>query len=218
MWWRVAKRGAFQADTETGCRSTAYKTWKDRVADGLAIDRPYRPEFTFGVMDSIQIGILPQKNRFLSRFSEKDDDFLGETSASDMLPDNIFRPGTRIEYFFTANYLKSPNDKYYYPDTTGASYAEFEVLPGVRTANVANCGGTGLNYCAYHPGDTLRPRVQRLVQVLHRERPAHDPERLHAVHGRGGVPDSVRPELGPLRLSRCLVELERAARARTDRR
>ncbi len=150
MWWRIAKRGAFQADKENGI-DTAYKTWKTRVADGLAIDRPYRPEFTFGVMDSIQVGPLPVKNRFLSRFSEKDDDYLGENKTSDMLTDDIFRPGTRIEYFFTANYLKSPNDKYYYPDTVGGSYAEFEVLPGVRTANVANCGGTGLNYCAYHP-------------------------------------------------------------------
>jgi len=150
MWWRVAKRGAFQADKESGV-DTAYKTWKTRVADGLQIDRPYRPEFTYGIMDSIQIGPLPQKNRFLSRFSEKDDDYLGENKTSDMLPDDVFRPGTRIEYFLTANYMKSPNDKYYYPDTTGGNFFEFEVLPGVRTAYVANCGGSGLNYCAYHP-------------------------------------------------------------------
>ncbi len=150
MWWRVAKRGAFQTDKENSA-NTAYKTWKDRVSDGLAIDRPYRPEFTYGYMDSIQMGIIALKNRFLSRFSEKDDDYLGENSASDMLPDNIFRPGTRIEYFFTTNYLKSPNDRFYYPDTSGGTYYEFEILPGVRTANIANCGGTGLNYCAYHP-------------------------------------------------------------------
>ena len=154
MYWRVAKRGAFQADTEAGV-DTAYKTWKTRVADGLAIDRPYRPEFTFGIMDSVQIGVIPQKNKFLSRFSEKDDDFLGESKSSDILPDDIFRPGTRIEYFFVSNYLKSPNDRYYLPDTAGASYYEFEILPGVRTANVANCGGTGLNYCAYHPATLL---------------------------------------------------------------
>jgi hypothetical protein len=150
LWWRVAKRGAFQADKENGV-DTAYKTWKTRVADGLQIDRPYRPEFTFGWMDSIQSGPVPQKNHFLARFSEKDDDFLGESKLSDMLPDDVFRPGTRIEYFLTSNYTSSPNDRFYLPDTSGGYFLEFEILPGVRTAYVANCGGSGLNYCAYHP-------------------------------------------------------------------
>jgi len=150
MWWRVAKRGAFQADKENGV-DTAYKIWRDRVGDGFAIDRAYKPEFTWGYMDSVQVGPFPARNRFLSRFREQDDDYLGENKSSDMLADDVFRPGTRIQYFITSNYAKSPNDKYYYPDTTGQNFFEFEILPGVRTAYVANCGGTGLNYCAYHP-------------------------------------------------------------------
>ena len=45
------------ADKENGVTSR-YKTWKDRVSDGRLIDRPYRPQFTWGWMDSNQVGIF----------------------------------------------------------------------------------------------------------------------------------------------------------------
>ncbi|MFB3907091.1 MAG: FlgD immunoglobulin-like domain containing protein [Candidatus Eisenbacteria bacterium] len=151
MWWRVARRGAFQADKENGVTSR-YKTWKDRVADGKLIDRPYKPQFTFGWMDSMQVGSVPTRNTFLSNFRENDDDFVGEGNAeTEMIWDDILYPGTQIEYFITSNYTNTPNVLYYYPDTTGSFFLEFEVLPGVRDAYVPNCGGAGFNYCAYQP-------------------------------------------------------------------
>jgi len=152
LWWRVARRGAFQSDFAGGSQ-TAYKTWKDRVADGKLIDRPYRPEFTWGQMDSNQVGVIPQKNRLISHFREDDDDYVAPESnpLNEMLLDDIFYPGTQIQYFITASYNNFPNERYFYPDTLGGNYFEFEILPGVRTANVPNCGGSGFNFCAFHP-------------------------------------------------------------------
>jgi|GEM_PF-1589876 len=151
MWWRVAKRSPFNSD-KANLVDTRYKTWRDRVSDGKKIDRPYKPEFCFGWMDSVQNGSIPLRNKFMSSFRESDDDFVGEGNPeNEMLWDDIFFPGTRIDYFCTANYIGTPNSLYYLPDTTGQFYYEFEILPGNRTANVPNCGGTGLNYCVYHP-------------------------------------------------------------------
>jgi hypothetical protein len=151
MWWRVARRSPFNADRENGTTSR-YKTWRDRVADGRVIDRPYSPQFTWGWMDSNQVGIAAYRNRFVSSFREDDDDFVGEgLPENEMIWDDILYPGTRIEYFVTSDYWSSPNHSYYLPDTTGANFLEFEILPGVRVANIPGCGGTGFNYCAAYP-------------------------------------------------------------------
>ncbi|MBD3160502.1 MAG: T9SS type A sorting domain-containing protein [Candidatus Eisenbacteria bacterium] len=151
MWWRVAKRAPFQADVEDGV-PTKYKEWKDRVADGRNIDRPVNPQFTWGLMDSVQLGFVVTRNQFCTYFGEGDDDFAGEGNyENDMFPDDIFLPGTRIEYFVTSYFVDTPNTFYYLPDTTGGFYREFEILPGLRTANVPNCGGAGFDFCVYQP-------------------------------------------------------------------
>ncbi len=151
LWWRVAKRSPFNADKENGVQ-TRYALWKSRVSDGKLIDRPHRPQFTWGWMDSNQVGFVINRNKFVSNFREDDDDFVGENQPeNEMIWDDVLNPGTRIQYFITSNYANTPNLLYYYPDTTGGSFFEFEVLPGVRTAYVPNCGGAGFNYCAFHP-------------------------------------------------------------------
>jgi hypothetical protein len=151
MWWRVARRAPLQSDKAGGI-PTRYKVWRDRVADGKAIDRPDRAEFTFGWMDSVQNGIIPLRNRFQSTFRDDDDDFVGEGNPdNEMLWDDIFYPGTRIEYFVTSNYWVTPNELYYYPDTTGGNFLEFEILPGLRLANAHGCGGVGHDVCVYQP-------------------------------------------------------------------
>jgi len=149
LWWCVARRAPFQSDRANGA-VTRYKTWRDRVSDGKQIDRPYKPEFAFGWMDSVQNGSIPLRNKFLSAFREDDDDYVGEGNPeNEMLWDDIFYPGTQIEYFVTSNYIGHPNELFYLPDTTGGFFHEFEILPGLRTANVPNCGGAGLGFCVY---------------------------------------------------------------------
>jgi hypothetical protein len=151
LWWRIARRAPFNADKENGVTSR-YKIWRDKVADGRAIDRAYRPEFTSGWMDSTQLGPAVHKNKFLSSFRENDDDFVAEGSPeNEMIWDDVLYPGTRIEYFVTSNYVNTAGELFYLPDTTGGAFFEFEVLPGVRVANVPGCGQQGFNYCAYQP-------------------------------------------------------------------
>lgn len=151
LWWRIARRAPFNADKENGVTSR-YKIWRDKVADGRSIDRAYRPEFTSGWMDSAQLGPSTYKNKFISSFRENDDDFVAEGSPeNEMIWDDVLYPGTRIEYFVTSNYTNTPGELYYLPDTTGGAFFEFEVLPGVRVANVPGCGQQGFNYCAYQP-------------------------------------------------------------------
>jgi len=151
LWWRVARRAPLQSD-RAGGQDTRYKIWRDRVADGKKIDRPYKPEFTFGWMDSVQVGPVVLRNSFQSTFREDDDDFVGEGNPeNDMIWDDVLFPGSRIEYFLTSNYVRTPNIRFYLPDTTGGNFYEFEILPGMRTARIPNCGGQGGSYCVYYP-------------------------------------------------------------------
>jgi hypothetical protein len=152
MWWRVAKRSPFNADKENGV-DTRYKTWRDKVADGLQIDRPYKPQFTYGIMDSAQLGFIVFRYKFTSTFREDDPggDFAGEGNPdNEMIWDDALRPGSQIQYFFTGKYVLHPASQYY-PDTLGGNFLEFEVLPGLRVAKQDGCGGTGFNYCAFQP-------------------------------------------------------------------
>jgi hypothetical protein len=168
LWWRVARRGAMQADIENGSPSR-YKLWRDRVADGKEIDRPHRPEFTWGWMDTSQTGYVIHRDKYLSRFREDDDDFVGEGNPeNEILWDDIFVPGTRIEYFITANFLATPDQLSFLPDTTGGYFYEFEVLPGVRVANAAACGEAGFDQCLVLPAtlyiDAYNHGAQRYIE------------------------------------------------------
>jgi hypothetical protein len=152
LWWRVARRAPLQADNENGLPSR-YTIWKERVSDGREIDRPIDPEFTSGCMDSVEIGgIYPLTYKFKSDFCEMDDDFRGEGDPeTEMIWDDVLYPGSRIEYYITANYVSTPNELYYLPDISGGHYLEFEVLPGLRTAYDEDCGGTGFHFCVFQP-------------------------------------------------------------------
>jgi hypothetical protein len=52
---------------------------------------------------------------------------------NEILPDLVFTPGTKIEYFITANFSATPWVLTYLPDTVGKNYYEFEILPSFRT-------------------------------------------------------------------------------------
>lgn len=129
MWWRLRREGPSQSIIP------GYTTWKTSVADGRNIVGP-TGEFTFGRMDSMQIGTQTSKHHFISEFREDDDDFAGEgTHSNEMLRDGILAPGTQVEYFVSANYIGNP-EHFLLPDTTGRNYLEFEILPSYR-----NVGG-----------------------------------------------------------------------------
>lgn len=126
FWWRVRHEGP-SAGAIPG-----YNGWKTAVADGRNIVGA-NGEFTYGLMDSVQVGSSVAKNKFISEFREDDDDFAGENlPTNEMIWDGILAPGTQIEYFVSANYVATPNAMFLLPDTTGGYHREFEILPRYR--------------------------------------------------------------------------------------
>lgn len=133
LWFRVPRVGP-GADAR-------YTTWRDRVADGFAIDPALAGsgnpiEFAFGMMDSVQIGTSAFRNKFCSYFRETDDDYdSGQPELRDgneIIADYVLFPGTQVEYFVTANYLNNPAEHFVLPDTSGGYFNEFEILPSWR--------------------------------------------------------------------------------------
>jgi len=125
MWWRVRREGPGQS-------STAYNTWKAQVSDGLNIVGA-SGKFTFGQMDSVQLGSTPIRWEYISEFREQDDDFAGESAdANEMIRDGILTPGTQIQYFITANFACTPTLYSFLPDTSGGNFLDFEILPSYR--------------------------------------------------------------------------------------
>ncbi|MFN8547839.1 MAG: FlgD immunoglobulin-like domain containing protein [Candidatus Eisenbacteria bacterium] len=135
LWWRIRREGP-------GTGVAGYSVWKNAVRDGLNIVGP-SGQFTYGVMDSAQSGTSIYRSRFISEFREDDDDFTGEgANSNEMIRDGILPPGTQIEYFVTSNYVCTPSEYFYLPDTTGGNYLEFEILPSWRVVS-----GTGKFPC-----------------------------------------------------------------------
>jgi hypothetical protein len=121
LWLRVDRVGP-------GVAGTAWNSWKSRFASD--------PEtgFVFVKMDSVET-VAAFKNKFCSYFHEDDPGFqTGShdlTDGNEIFPDDLFTPGTRIEYFFTGNYVGNEG-RYLLPDTAGATFLEFEILPSMR--------------------------------------------------------------------------------------
>jgi hypothetical protein len=53
------------------------------------------------------------------------------SECTEILPNNLFVPGTRMEYFLKTRYSGS-SDFFFLPDTTGGICEEFEILPMMR--------------------------------------------------------------------------------------
>jgi len=81
------------------------------------------------------VSTVPAPKWWMCTFHE--DDPVRLTNAlpecAEILPNNLFVPGTRIEYFLKSNYSGS-SDFFLLPDTTGGVCEEFEVLPMMRDA------------------------------------------------------------------------------------
>lgn len=142
LWFRVKREGPGQI------HNSNYRTWLNRVSDARNIVGA-NGQFTFGWMDSVQVGTQVAKNKFVSQFHETtiegglgltEDDYSGDEQgeSNEIIPDNVLTPGTKIEYFVTANYICTPSVNYLLPDTAGKFYNEFEILPSFRNVS----GGT----------------------------------------------------------------------------
>jgi hypothetical protein len=152
LHFRVSREGPAQRTI------AGYNTWLSRVADGRNIVGRQAP-FTVALMDSVETASTVFRNRFCSQFREDDDDFAvghEQDEENEIIPDGILTPGTKIEYFVTANFTCTPAESYVLPDTSGGRLAEFEVLPSYRTSGgrtrfpcllyVEASGGTNRQY------------------------------------------------------------------------
>ncbi len=145
LWFRLKRMGpGQQAAGNPGL--AVFNDWKTTVTTHKGdFFTGTNPNFAWGYMDSVEIWGV-QKNQFCSQFRElapnngqsPEPCFLwgGGTEqgeGNEILPDGVFTPGTKIEYFLTTNYVLTPTAYYFYPDTTGKVYQEFEILPSFRT-------------------------------------------------------------------------------------
>jgi hypothetical protein len=122
LWFRVARKGP-------GINDANYNAWKARFTGDPDV------EFVSALMDSAET-VMAWPHRFCSYFREDDPGFNPAfdelTDENEILPDNLFTPGTRIEYFITGNWVSTPGVYYYLPDTTGGFFLEYEILPSMR--------------------------------------------------------------------------------------
>jgi hypothetical protein len=119
LWFRVSRKGPeiFEGD---------FDTWKARFSGAPETD------FVSALMDSVQLGSVAFRNKFCSYFHESDPGFNPSfpefSDENEILPDDLFTPGTMIDYFVTGNWVGS-SEYFHLPDTTGGGYLEFEILP-----------------------------------------------------------------------------------------
>ena len=73
---------------------------------------------------------VPYPGTWMAAFHEQDLTAVANAlpEGTEILPNNIFVPGTRIEYFLKARYSDSTT-WFLLPDTTGGTCEEFEILP-----------------------------------------------------------------------------------------
>jgi hypothetical protein len=168
MWFRLRREGPGQA-------SNAKFTNEWKPAMGANVNYP---NFAWGYMDSVEIGGA-QRSKFCSYFRElapaggltSEPKFswgspgtTDKDADNEILPDGVFTPGTKIEYFITTNWIPSPTAYYFYPDTTGGVYSEFEILPSFR-----NVGGVAKFPCvlyvdAFNGG--AQPYIENALNVV----------------------------------------------------
>jgi len=120
--FRMAKVGARQATTHP-----FFTTWFPGVTGGGWVGaRMDTAEYT----DAPGTGTIPYPGRYMACFHEQDPVRVanGLPEGKEILPNNVFVPGTRIEYFLKARYAGS-FEGFFLPDTATQDPEEFEILP-----------------------------------------------------------------------------------------
>jgi len=126
--FRMAKVGPAQAETHS-----FFSSWFPGVTGGNWYEaRMDTAEFTDWCEGDVPC-LKPSPGVWMCAFHESDPVAVanGLLEGREILPNNLFVPGTRIEYFLKSKYTGSPA-YFTLPDTTGGGYEEFEILPMMR--------------------------------------------------------------------------------------
>lgn len=159
--FRMAKVGPWQSTYHS-----FFSTWFPGVTDGGWREaRMDTAEVTSGSGTYTE----PAAGQWMCAFHEQDPVRVanGLPEGREILPNNVFVPGTRIEYFLKAKYAGS-SDWFAWPDTAGGNCEEFEVLPMMR-----NEGGSARWPClivADHfgqRGNSGERNADRIARHLH---------------------------------------------------
>ncbi|KPJ60363.1 MAG: hypothetical protein AMJ46_07280 [Latescibacteria bacterium DG_63] len=90
---------------------------------------------TAEITDASGMSTVPIPGEWMCAFHESDPVRVGNAlpECTEILPNNLFTPGTRIEYFIKSRYAGS-DEWFFLPDTTGGTVEEFEILPMLTDA------------------------------------------------------------------------------------
>jgi len=123
--FRLAKVGPGQAMTHP-----FFTTWFPYAGRGDWFEARMD---TSEITNTMGTGTVPYPGRWMTTFHEQDLITLanGLAEGTEILPNNLFVPGTRIEYFAKARYSGAAL-WFMLPDTTGGRCEEFEILPMMR--------------------------------------------------------------------------------------
>jgi len=132
-----------------------FTTWFPGVTGGGWYEgRMDTAEVTTGLPPDVITTLAP--GVYMCTFHESDAHALPE--LTEILPNNLFVPGTRIEYFVKAKYTGG-SGWFLLPDTTGGVAEEFEVLPMFRSD-----GEGGLEWPCLIVADHFGQRGNRFVR------------------------------------------------------
>jgi len=159
LFFRVRREGPGQI------HSANYRTWLARVSDGRTIVGPAAP-FTYGWMDSVEVGSRVIARLACSQFRENDDDFSGDEQgeSNEIIADRMLTPGTKIDYFVAANYTCTPDAPVLLPDTTGGYYNDLEILPSYRNVQGGSYGAPCILYVDAADEDDAQGSIEAALQ------------------------------------------------------
>lgn len=148
LWFRVDRVGL----GATGYNGHLYTDWRDRVNAAAGVDIE-AGEFAEASMDSAEAGSVPYTHRFCSYLKEEDWTAWGRSASGpelsdevEIIQDGVLFPGTKIEYFLTANYVNNQNVRFVLPDTSGGFFCDFEILPNWQAREVPSAAYPCLLY------------------------------------------------------------------------
>ena len=154
-------------DPGPGINNTALTAFKNKLT---FIENRRGQAWYAARMDTAEQGGVVQAGSWMTAFHESSPSFVGVDTnkdpgdldprggmtrlANDILPDNLFTPGTRVSIFYKTK-LVAGSTWYLYPDTLGGTYLEMEVLP----SSIDGSGNFNCVLYVEHAGDGEGPIV-----------------------------------------------------------
>lgn len=173
FWFRIERKGAGQ---------DAVGAYGDWISDLAGHGNP-ESDFVSVKMDSSEIGANALTNKFCTFAHPDNEYYTGDPEAdersdlNEIIRDNVIAPGTKIQYFITANFIGNAT-KFFLPDTSNQTFFDYEILPSMRLdpASQAYVWPCVLYWDAYNRGaeDFIQPALDALLPDVPGDGPNND--------------------------------------------